>query len=419
MGRGALVLIVLCGLLGADSSTREHARTCVDEHPAYGPLAGATPHEFVELTTALLDSRTEAVMSGDEQQFLAGIDPAATALLAEQRRYFENLQQLPLDGWSYDLLQDDRAWEEIFDEAAGSYTPYVALRYQLHGYDAEEVAQQRMLRFARAGAGWCLAADLSGTQQGYLPEPWDLDDISVAEGTHALVVGAAEDAGLIAEMARVADEVVPRVSEVLPVEWDQRVVIYADPDETLREAWRLRRSFAYTVPRWTQASRLDLHTPGLLAGVRVLDADGAVIEPATMVGHEATHVAYLSTWNLPRWLSEGTASYVEARVSSEQLDTWVARMPARVRDLTAPPGSGRFYARRGVFWRYAWSWGAVEVIADRVGTDGLDRLIDAMQVRGGADLDARSDAVLRRVVGIDGIGLAAATSRWLAQRATG
>ena len=91
------VLGLLAGLLAGCSSDDDGGESLL------GP-GGAVSRADAQ---QLLDRRADAIRDHDLARFLTTIDTDDKALVRRQRRYFANLQELPLAELSYDVLKAD------------------------------------------------------------------------------------------------------------------------------------------------------------------------------------------------------------------------------------------------------------------------------------------------------------------------
>src|SRR5699024_3167570 len=102
-----------------------------------------------------------------------------------QRRYFQNLQQLPLQTFRYRVL--DKSWSGMLaDPAWGAEVvmPQVQVTMQLAGYDATPVHRLTGLALAPRDGRWLVISDRTrsgGFLPGVQPAPWEITRIRVRE----------------------------------------------------------------------------------------------------------------------------------------------------------------------------------------------------------------------------------------------
>ncbi|WP_372729588.1 hypothetical protein, partial [Nocardioides sp.] len=101
--------------------------------------------DVVKAIGKTLRRRASAVRQGDLSAFIGGVLRDDQALLNQQRTYFANLAQLPLEHFSYAFDRGSLVRE------GGGYWVVVTLRMQLAGYDDRPVASSDRYRFEPVG----------------------------------------------------------------------------------------------------------------------------------------------------------------------------------------------------------------------------------------------------------------------------
>lgn len=366
----------------------------------------------------LLDRRATALLRRDRAGWLAGIDPAATALRTRQAAFLDNIRQVPLGSWRYGLDAGDTAGRV---ERNGTWTVRVTLRYGLAGVDPVPTEKPLVLTFADRGGRWLLAADDRTAADGTRSwrGPWEHGPLIVRQGTASLVLAHPANAGRIAGFVAVVDAVVPRVRALVGPGTPARVAVLIPDDQ--REMAQLvgEKLVLSTIAAVAVADRVDT-ARGRAAGQRV------VVNPATIdrlgplgrrvvLQHEVTHVATRGSTgpDTPIWLVEGFADWSGYRDSG---------LPARQvgDELRAALRAGRWPGRlpgpadfRGESPRlalaYEEGWSACRLLADRLGPAGLVRLYRAVGTA--PDPDAALDAQLRAALGV---GTVPFTALWRA-----
>ncbi|RYP87030.1 hypothetical protein EKO23_07065 [Nocardioides guangzhouensis] len=392
-----LALALLTGLLGACSALETDA--------AHGPTASADLKGEVR---ALLQRHARAVRTGAMAMFLDDVDGSRPAFHARQKRYFRNLQELPLArfGW--------KVPDGSVTETADGLRAVVTQRMKLRGYDAVPVTTPQALTFVRDDEGRLL---LSGDRDpefaeryGVDPSPWDLERIHVREGDGVLGIF---DAGSLDSADRTVAAVergIAAVDAEVPLPWPGAVVVYALGDRTLIDSidnlpgGDPDRLDGVAFPVRASPSNRALASTRFLLHPRMVDRDGELRD--RLIRHELTHVALgLRDDRVPTWLSEGLAEYVSvqpvptyrrmiARAAFERARAGVTRLP-RNRTFNGPESGAH----------YGIAWYACEYVAATYGEDALWRLFDAMRA-GDGTREKGQDRVLRRVLGIDGHQLA-------------
>jgi hypothetical protein len=366
----------------------------------------------------ILAQRVRAVRERDLDLFLRRVDHRDAGLMARQRRYFENLVQLPLATFGYRLL--DQEWDGIaLAQRWGDqvHVPQVQLTMQLRGYDAVPV--QRVVGFVfsfrkgrativseRTGAGKLLF-------QG-APAPWDLTAITVREEPGVLGIF---DRGTRASAATVTGAVregIAQISRALPFTWSGRVVVYSVQSSRVLSSFTdvpggsLGHLGALTFP--TYAAKEG----GQVASTRMLVMPTSVRAGQPFLGrivrHELSHVAIgIRDDGAPSWVSEGVAEYLGARdiPQRDRIIPTSALSRAQTEDHGMPVT--RTFNDTDQEWHYALSWMACDYIAETFQESRLWELVDAMRNGGTGTTDDQQDRVLQQVLGFD--------SRELARRA--
>ena len=338
---------------------------------------------------ALLGRRAQAVIDRDKQTFLDDLDPAQPTFVARQSKVFDNLSLLRFSGWHYELdPSDERPHTAAVDGARGTWwSPGVALRYSIAGYDRTPTEEEQGLTFVQRDNRWYLAADtdFAGTGHPTQRDVWDTGVLRVTTGRSCLVLAHPAGAGMAALALRECDAAVPRVTAVWGNGWLRRVVLVV-PDS----AAELKR----LVPDVGDISNI-----AAVATAELLDAstgyhpvgDRVVINPKSfgqlgplgrrvVLTHEVTHVASRAATGpeQPTWFVEGLADYVgflhtDIPLGLSALELRKAMRAGHV-PTALPPDSAFQGGRSDLAATYEQSWLAVTLIADRYGRATMLRL---------------------------------------------
>ena len=367
------------------------------------------------LEQRLLDRRARAIRTGDLEMFLRDVDRSDATLVASQRRYFHNLAQLPLERLSYRVLP--RLWAKDLlpvRDGGPSRVPEIELTLQLKGYDVRAVRRTVGFVFGYRGDRPVIVADRSASGEPLVrggAAPWDLTSITVREEGGVLGIFDRETRRSAGRVTAVVRRGVAQLQEALPFEWDGHVVVYHVADKRVLSSFTdvpggvIDQLGAMTFPEYSSPER------DRVASTRMLLMASSVTAGEPFLGritrHELSHVA-LGTRDdgAPTWLSEGLAEYLGAREITPSRR--IIATSALTRATTAPaalPVSARFNGSDQE-WNYALSWMACDYIAASRGESRLWDLVAAMHDRGRGTPDAEQDAVLLRVLGLDGRELA-------------
>lgn len=415
---GALVLPG-CGLVGADDPARGGAAST-----AVGEAGPSDPAVRAATATQVLDARARALLDRDREAFLATLDPQSTAFRRRQADVFDALAQVPLAGWSYELLGEGPALPAGREREVGpdAWVAHVQLSYRLAGVDLGAVHREQYLTLVRRGGAWVLADDADGPTARDL---WDLGPVSVVRGRRTLVLGTAATS-VLQRQAALGDAAATRVDAVWGTAWPRRTVLLVPRDQTEMAAL---------------LGREDQTGLGQIAAVTTGDALGETSGPATdrvlvnpagfarlqdvgrrvVLAHEMTHVAVRSRASAaaPTWLSEGFADYVaytgEAALTPSVL---AADLLAEVRAGRGPtrlPDDAAFDATGGdVTPAYSAAWIAVRLVAERYGRDRLVALYGEVTGRAGRQgEDLRTPVPLEEALpAVLGVDLATFERQW-------
>lgn len=407
-----LVLGLLLGLVAAGCSTESDPVL-----PSAGAVTGSVSAEEAQ---ALLDARSDAVRSGDRAAFLATLDPTNPELLKRQRRYFANLQRLPVQTLRYTVLKSEwpdglraRSWGRFVS------VPQVRVSTQLAGFDQVPVTRISGFAFTRIDGDPVILSELTGAGlqfPGSSPAPWDLVRVQVR--TTATTLELYDDATW-----RKADEIsatvrrgIADVQQGLPFDWDGRVVVYVFSEQKVLDSFEgvpggnINHLGAMTFPMYAvmgqpevASIRFTLLPSSIRAGQPFLDR---------ITRHELTHVAVGDRDDgVPIWFAEGIAEYMGARsIPDDERRIATAAVNRARRGVDGLPTSASFNSDEQA-WNYALSWMACDFIASTQGEPRLWELMDALRDAGDGTSESEQDAVLQRVIGLDGEQLAREAAR--------
>ncbi|MCW2857424.1 MAG: hypothetical protein JWR52_3039 [Marmoricola sp.] len=368
----------------------------------------------------LLNRRARAIRTDRLRLFLSTLDPTDPTLLTRQRRYFENMEQLPIQTLSYTVLKSD--WPGELAAAAwgsGVSVPQVQVATQLRGFDTVPVTRITGFAFARKEGKPVILSELTGSGKQFpdsYPAPWDLVAIHVTASHGTLQV---YDDGTWSESSEVSAVLRRGIADVrsgLPFAWNGRVVVYIVSSQAVLDSFQgvpggdIEHLGAMTFPMYAvlgqptvASSRFVLLPSSVQAGQPFLDR---------ITRHELTHVAVGQRDDgVPTWLVEGIAEYMGARDlprGQRRIATSaVARARAGVVDL---PSSQSFNGPDQA-WNYALSWMACDYIVATQGAAKMWELMTALHANGAGTPDVGEDAVLERILGYDGPTLASYAAR--------
>jgi len=399
------VLVLLAGLAGGCSSDDDAS------------LLGARHLVSLADEQQVLDQRAAAIHDGDLDAFLGSVDTTDAQLVARQRRYFANLQELPLQELEYTVLKADwPAGLRAPTWGADVSVPQVRVSTQLRGFDVEPVQRVTGFAFARKAGRTVIVSELTGAGKQFPssnPAPWDLVRIHVRATVDTLQLYDDKTWGRAADVGAALESGIASVRSGVPFAWDGHAVVYVFGRAAVLDSFdgvgvpggNIKHLGAMTFPMYAVLGqpavagiRFTLLPSSLRAGPAFL---GRIIR------HELTHVALGDRDDgVPVWFAEGIAEYMGARdIPQDQ------RRIASVALVRAREGVHALPASRGFngddqAWHYALSWMACDYLAATRGETALWQLMDALHAGGDGTPDDQQDAVLQTVVGIDGAQLA-------------
>ena len=398
---------VLCSLLvlplpacSDSSSTSERSAPTTDASGI------EVPPDLAEAFTATLEERATALLTRDKEGFLTGIDRADPGFVTAQGGYYDNLAQLPLRQFAYDLDRSSMVRED------DQYWVVVEVTMQLEQFDPQPVVTRDRFRFAPKQDDRFVVSSVTDPEwesaNDQQKQPWDV--VPVLARTRPGVLGIFDKASVAAAepLMDSIEQGIGNVSATVPYEWRDSVVVYALSDTKFLASLD-------DLPGG-DPEKLD----GVAFPVMAGDEEGRVVatrfalhpsmlgQPGTerdrLIRHELTHVALGQRDDrAPAWLSEGIAEWV----SVQPLPPELRRLPqdalgeaeAGVRGL---PGDGTFNDA-GSSANYGLSWWACEYLVAGFGAESLWRLLEELNRPG-----AVQDDVLESLVGL--------SSRMLARR---
>ena len=271
---------------------------------------------------ALLDARAKAVLAGDEDAFLATVDPRAPGeFRAAQRRQFSGLDALDLASYRLEARVEDsgdlsaaappRGADEVFLPETRQY-----LRFA--GYDERDGLDQLWLTYVRRGTRWYVAAagDVADLGLDTAPGLWELGPVVVSPTPHFLLISHPEQASRAAAIGSLAEEALSILRTRWPVPWSERLPIIlpgstAELQQLLQTTLDLDKFVAFV----TYGSRRDggyaTTAPRMYIQDQNLGRYGRAFQLETLV-HELVHAASASRSGpfIPAWVHEGVADWV-------------------------------------------------------------------------------------------------------------
>ena len=363
----------------------------------------------------VMDVRAAAIRHHNEAKFMSTVAKGDKALVARQRRYFDNIIQFPLAKLSFNVTTKSWPASLVAQRWADAGRPQITQMVELDGFDTRPEVSTTGLVLAKRGDSYKVVADRTvggGLFPGYDPQPWDLDPIHVSTyGDHLLGVfdsGTYSDAGRLLKLVASATE---DDQSALPFWWDGDVIVYSFSDNDLLESFKgvpggnIRDLGALTFPVYANLARSKIASMRFVVLPEALHAQTPYL--SRLLRHELTHVALGARDDgAPTWFVEGIAEYLGARpLTREQRRIAAVAVQRAAGSVTSMPAS-RTFNGPDQDWHYALAWMACDYIAAHDGETRLWDLMDAFHDAQGGTPDSRQDAVLEATIGMDSHQLA-------------
>lgn len=421
---GALAVIVAAVVIVASHQSGS---------PAGSPLPVASPTTTTRpvappsrqaAVRTLLRRRAAAIVHHDRGQFMATIDPRASAFRRSEAAMFANTSRVRFASWSYTLGAGSARLSAARAKRyhAPTWAPSgFALHYRLAGFDTQPTDLPQYPTFVNRSGRWYLASLSDFRSRGKVSSTdlWDYAPVYVVRRGPALVLGARRELATMSAVAQVVGTAIPQVTAVWGRHWARRAVVLVP--STQHEMGLIDADNGDL----DQIAALTSSEIGSEGGTQGPVGDRITINPrnwpklgpigaGVVLAHELTHVASRADTSIatPKWLSEGLAEYVGFRDAGVAVTLAAAELATDVRAGRAPtrlPGNAAFRGDNPALSQaYEASWLACRYIATRYGQAALVRFYRAV----GASSPPPAVAVhsaLRRVLGISD---AALTARW-------
>ncbi|NUR84510.1 MAG: hypothetical protein HOY71_10535, partial [Nonomuraea sp.] len=332
--------------------------------------------------TRLLEHRAAAVRTRDRAAFLATVDPRSGLFRDRQAAVFDNLAEVPLASWDYQV-----AAPEAFPLSAARradlgadqvYTAQVDLLYRVADLDSAPMRGPQYLTFVLRDGAWSVAADDDGESAGLhtAVNLWDLGPVTALRSESGIVlgIGSAND---LKPYQKDMETAVPDVTAVWGKAWAGEAVVVVPANQE-----QMARLLGAEPQKYARIAAVTTGERG--AAVDAAPADRVIVNPEAfrelgaverrvVMTHEITHVAtraYTRTWT-PTWLSEGFADYIGYLESGQSVRNAAPELRRDVRDGKIPqslPSDAQFETTQDALPQaYEMGWLAGRMIAERWG----------------------------------------------------
>jgi hypothetical protein len=305
-----LVLIVL--LIAVGVVVLGGSRAPVASISAAAVPAAPIPPTPLELAQKFLDKQAAALLRGDQNGWLAAVDPQQTALRKRYTDLYRSLRALHVTQFEYHVSPGGSAGGRVvagveiaycLSATAATCPPYTTSINQGPPRFTQRVTMRP------APGGYLIVGLAKGPQFNDLqPAPWQAGDLVFAQGKRVTVGAPRALRGRLAEVVRIADQAAVTTDRIAGYVGNPqlRYRIYLATDK----AWKTW--YGGGLPAYTVGYTIPLNDAGsdVLLHLSQLDFPE---ELRVTIQHEMTHVATLSNLSYVdeqyTWLLEGVAEY--------------------------------------------------------------------------------------------------------------
>ncbi len=274
----------------------------------------APPRKLTPLegASASLDEQAEALLAGDEQAWLAAVDPEQEKLRARYGAMFRSLRSLGVARFDYDLVTDNTG-----DDTATRITARARIYYCLrdNACDDPDVGPMTVhkVRLEPVGGRWVLtSSSTERTDDTFQPAPWDAGGLVFSQGERVTLAALPGQKKHFAEVQPIA-EAAAKVN-------DRFAALVGNPQQRYRiylagtKEWK--SWFGGIDDKWVVGYAVPLGESGMdvVLNMDELRRHRRLLE--TTVQHELAHVVTIGTLHRKEWgqgdmwLKEGIAEYI-------------------------------------------------------------------------------------------------------------
>jgi hypothetical protein len=290
----------------------------------------------------LLARRSEAMLAGDEEAFMATVDRGDPEFVKRQRLLFEGFRLIGLEDYRLDLTFE--YWPELttdveierYGEEAQPHVLHVEERYRLAGYDRQPALEDLFLTFVNREGEWLVASDtdLDDLRMYSGRKLWEFEPVVIHESEHFLYVSPPELGPRSDFILGAAERALDTLDQEWPEDWSRRVPIFvpettAQLDRILQATFDLEVFVAFAYSGVDRARDWDLVGHRVILNWPNFSRNSEEFQQTILV-HELLHVATreYSGPHTSVFVDEGIAELV-----SNDTDTY---------EITADLAAGRF-----------------------------------------------------------------------------
>ncbi len=290
--------------------------------PGQTPTQSATPG-WQDEVREMLRRRADAVLSGDEQAFLATMRAASTAFRRDRQTWFRRMRALPIGVYRLDFTEDE--YGELTrpvdrERYAGREVHVIQVKQRIgfRGYDARPSGEELFLTVVKGALGWSVVADddVEALALQSSRELWDFGAVSKIEGGGIMVIFHPAQRSAAANILNIAQTARARVKQLWPLPWREDRVVIMIPSTVGELARILQTTFDLSTFVAFAAASVDRSKAWQLSGSRIFlhwpnfRRQGEASQ-RTILQHEFLHRASfeVSGPNLRAFMDEGVAQY--------------------------------------------------------------------------------------------------------------
>ncbi len=415
----SLVLLVAgCGTGGSSGTASSAGAGGSGDGATFEP----TPADFREIRQVMA-RQAHALTHHDETAFLATVDPQQSDLVQQQRTLYSNITQLPLASVSYGVDPSAALVPASVPGDDPLLHPTVVEHLKLTGTFDRPVSNPVDVTFVRRDGHWLLGSESEATEANHIDTPqerpwYGVPIVAQQVGPMTVLVDRSQAEELSGLTTAVQDDIAYD-AHLLGVPASSKILVDATTNGlgldfsslSKEEAAAVTFGVTSTDPLGEQSTGLA----GMVIKVNPHTVDQVVHDEGIM-RHELTHyLLHRYTGTLPKWLSEGVATWVQYHPDDFSQLGVPTDLYDRIQraDHTLPiiglfdedPSLNYSIAQAAVTWL--------------VQLDGVATLLDLMRAYrthyAGPDVDALTPRLLRQVYGVTPAQVTAGAWNLLAQ----
>ncbi|NMO50805.1 hypothetical protein HH310_06315 [Actinoplanes sp. TBRC 11911] len=340
----------------------------------------APPQTAYEKAADLLDDQAQAMLDGNEQKWLAAIDPGKPALVAQYRAMFESLHTLGVANFGY-RQKNLRSKPSSPKIEMATTIEYCMSACGLGSVDPPTPSVHQYVTVETvAGQQRITAMRVEQSKDNLDPVPWEEKDLVVRSGKRVIVAGPHSEASNLDKVLAAAEQAATLNDRFAAIEENPQTryrVYVADA-----KAWK--RWFGKAGTNGAVGYAYNIGGPDTEVVLRMDELRRSKQDLISVVKHEMGHVVTLSDLNTQNdddmWLSEGVAEYIGEypKAATQSLRMAVVRASGKRLTTIAQPALADDASIVAANVYYGFSHLAVDCMAK---TYGEKKLFDFVKVK--------------------------------------